>query len=66
MTQWKCVTHDLTLTEEGNRRTFVTPPGSIRGLPPCQLLTITEPPGKGKGKPGKEGQFGDCDIEKVN
>ena len=67
MMQWKCLTHDLTLTEEGNKRTFVTPPGSIRGMPPCQLLTIIdELPGKGKGKSGKEEKFGDCLIEKVS
>lgn len=61
MTQWKCVTHGIILTEEGNRHTFETPPGSIRGMPPCKLLTITELPEK-EGKFGK-GKFGDCKIE---
>ncbi|MBA7680788.1 hypothetical protein ES703_89109 [subsurface metagenome] len=57
MTQWKCLTHNLILTEEGNRRTFVTPPGSIGGMPPCKLLTII---------PVEKGKFGDCQIKKVS
>jgi len=37
---WRCVDHQITLTVEGNKRTFTTPPGSIRGMPSCQLLTM--------------------------
>jgi len=59
MTQRKCITHGITLTEEGTRRTFETPGGSIKGMPPCRILTITE-------LPEKEGKIGDCNIKKVS
>lgn len=54
---WKCTAHNITLTVEDKRRTFQTPAGSIRGMPPCQLLTLN---------PLKEGEFLNCHIEKVS
>ncbi|MBA7642439.1 hypothetical protein ES703_50132 [subsurface metagenome] len=55
MTRWECVTHKITLTIEGNKGTFETPPGSIKGLPPCKLLTMPQP---------TEGRHGECEIVK--
>ena len=55
MTQWTCKRHGISLTVEGDRRTFSTPPGSIKGLPPCRLLIM---------HPLTEGKFGDCEIVK--
>ncbi|GAI86863.1 unnamed protein product [marine sediment metagenome] len=57
MTQYKCLTHNITLTIEGKKRTFETLPGSIKGLPPCKLLTTN---------PVEEGKFDNCQIEKVS
>jgi len=53
---YKCITHEIRLTIEGKRRIFDTLPGSVRGLPPCKILTL---------HPIAEGKFGDCEIEKV-
>jgi len=55
MTTWKCMTHNIRITEDGKRREVETPPGSIRGMPPCRMLTIFEI---------KEGQVGECQIVK--
>ncbi|GAI31959.1 unnamed protein product [marine sediment metagenome] len=57
MTRWECTTHKIALVIEGNKRTFETPPGSIRGMPPCKLLTIN---------PVTEGKLGNCEIKKVS
>lgn len=55
MATYKCVTHGLSLTIDGNKGTFETPPDSIRGLPPCILLTMLQP---------QEGKFQNCEIVK--
>ncbi len=55
MATYKCVTHGVLLTIKGNRHTFETPPGSIRGLPPCKLLTMPQP---------QEGKIQNCEIVK--
>ena len=55
MTQWECLTHNIRLTVEGNKGNFETPPGSIKGLPACKLLTMLQP---------QEGKFQDCQIKK--
>lgn len=55
MTKWKCTTHNILLTVEGDKRIFETPPSSIRGLPPCKLLIMN---------PVVEGEVGNCQIEK--
>lgn len=55
MATYKCVTHGVSLTIDGNKGTFETPPGSIRGLPQCKLLTMAQP---------QEGKTGDCEIVK--
>jgi hypothetical protein len=55
MTTWKCVTHNIRITEDANRREVETPPGSIRGMPPCRLLTMFEL---------KEGKVGECQVIK--
>lgn len=55
MATYKCVTHGVSLTIEGNKRTFETPPGSIRGMPSCKLLTVLQP---------QEGKFQNCEIVK--
>ena len=52
---YKCTTHNITVTEEDKKRTFQTGPESIRGLPACRLLTMV---------PVTEGKHGDCVIEK--
>ena len=56
---WRCVDHEITLTVEGTKRTFTTPLGSIRGMPPCHLLTL-EPLVEGEVK-----GFHTCHIEKA-
>jgi len=55
MTTWKCATHNIRITEDEKRRQVETPQGSIRGMPPCRMLTIFEI---------KEGQVGECQIVK--
>lgn len=55
MATYKCVTHGLSLTIDGNKRTFETPPGSIKGLPQCKLLNMDQP---------QEGKFENCEIVK--
>ena len=54
---WRCIDHSITLTTENKRRTFETPQGSIKGMPPCRLLTL---------KSLVEGKIGDCQIDKVS
>jgi len=54
---YKCTLHNIQLTVEGKKRTFQTPPESIRGLPACKLLIM---------HPVTKGKHGDCEIEKVN
>lgn len=56
MTVYRCRTHGITLTIEGNQRIFDTPEGSLRGLPPCRLLFEKAP---------VAGTFGNCVIEEV-
>lgn len=53
---YRCTTHNISVSIEGNKRDFETPPGSLRGMPQCRLLTEKSP------KPGK---LGECEVEKV-
>ncbi|MBA7606433.1 hypothetical protein ES703_13581 [subsurface metagenome] len=55
---YKCLTHSVELIDEGNTRQFVTPPGSWRGMPQCQLLLAE--------KTVKTGEIGKCQIERVD
>lgn len=52
----ECLTHRVTVTAEGNKREFQTPPGSWRGMPTCRLMLLAEL---------KEGTYGKCVVQKV-
>lgn len=54
MRSWICATHGITIREGAGRREVETPPGSIKGMPPCKILTMMEP---------AEGQVGQCQIK---
>ena len=53
MAIYKCVTHNVALIVEGDKRTFHNPPGTWGGMPTCQLLTM---------KNLTEGKHGECEI----
>jgi hypothetical protein len=55
MTAWKCTIHNIKITEDAKRREVETAQGSIRGMPPCRLLTMFQI---------KEGKFGECELVK--
>lgn len=51
--KYTCVTHRISVTEDGNLRKYETPPGSWAGVPQCVLLTMI---------PFKTGTFGECRV----
>lgn len=52
---FKCITHQVTLVIEGNKRTFQNPPGSYAVMPQCELHLMPQP---------KEGKVRNCEIVK--
>ncbi len=55
MTVYRCTTHAVVLTIEGNKRVVIGPPGSYPGIPHCYLLLEVNP---------TEGKHRDCQVVK--
>jgi len=57
MAIYKCVTHNVVLIVEVDKRTFHNPPGAWGGMPTCLLLTT---------KVLTEGKHGECEFIQEN
>jgi len=53
--RYVCESHKVQLIIESDRRRIETPPGSLRGIPQCILMTAKEP---------REGTYGNCTVRK--